>query len=103
MSAITPFVKLEVISAEESTASPQPAQLLAAPATYGAPDLARTRPVVKVQPSVVVPASGGFPRPRDACALDDGDTYSLDGTYRKRGRPRKYEGLDEEERRKRRM
>jgi hypothetical protein len=97
MSAITPFVKLEVISAEESTASPQPAQLLAAPATYGAPDLAS-------QPSVVVPdPSGGFPRPRDACALDDGDTYSLDGTYRKRGRPRKYEGLDEEERRKRRM
>ena len=97
MSAITPFVKLEAISAQESAdASPQSAQLLAAPATYGAPGLLAS------QPSVVAP-SGGLPQPRDACAVDDDDMYSQDGTYRKRGRPRKYEGLDEEERRKRRM
>ncbi len=93
MSAITPFVKLEVVSAEEVTEAPvQSAQLLA-PATYSGPDPS--------QPSGVAVRYGEFKEePRDASGREEDQG---DGNYRKRGRPRKYEGLDEEERRKRRM
>ena len=39
----------------------------------------------------------------DFSSGDENGGSGQDGAYRKRGRPRKYEGLDETERRKRRM
>ena len=92
MSFTTPFVKLEVVPAEEPTeAAAQCAQLLA-PATYGARQTAS-------RPSVAVPVPRSELEESQNAAVCDEER----GKYRKRGRPRKYEGLDEEERRKRRM
>ena len=94
MSAITPFVQLKVVSAEELAEDPaEPAQLLA-PAPDGRLDQASRPPVV-----LAVPDSGVKEESRDATGREAADSAK----YRKRGRPRKYEGLDEEERRKRRM
>ena len=49
------------------------------------------------------PLSGADSSGDDAADWPDGGAAAQEGTYRKRGRPRKYEGLDEAERRKRRM
>lgn len=87
MSAITPLVKLEVVSEEDTTAPPTEAAQLLAPATWGAPEAA-SRPPITV----------ALPRGEFEDFQDKGNSGN-----RKRGRPRKYEGLDEEERRKRRM
>jgi hypothetical protein len=95
MSAITPFVNLEVVSAEELTeAPPQSAAQLLAPATYSG--------LGQASVALAVPDSEIKQEPRDASGREE-DQGDDSGRYRKRGRPRKYEGLDEEERRKRRM